>query len=211
MRPVWVIVVGAGSGNRFGGPKQYQRLGDRRVIDHAVDQALACGDGVVAVVHPDDVDEQRELLDATAVVAGGASRSASVLAGLAAVPDEAAVILVHDAARPLAGAALFRTVIAAVAAGADGVVPVVPVTDTIRRVDGGTVDRSTLVAVQTPQGFRADVLRSAHAAGAQATDDATLVEAAGGSVTTVEGHPANLKITEPADLLVAEALLEGHR
>lgn len=117
----------------------------------------------------------------------------------------------HDAARPLATGVLWRAVIDAVAAGADGAVPTVAVTDTVKQLqdDGSlaTLDRSRLVAVQTPQVFRAGALRRAHAGGAVATDDAALVEAMGATVVTVAGEPANLKVTQPADLAVAAALL----
>jgi 2-C-methyl-D-erythritol 4-phosphate cytidylyltransferase len=147
------------------------------------------------------------------VVAGGPTRSASVRAGLAAVPAEAEVLVVHDAARPLATPALFERVVAAVRAGADGAVPGLPVPDTIKRVDPGsgevveTLDRPSLRAIQTPQAFSAAVLRRAHENGGDATDDAALVEAAGGRVVVVDGDPANLKITGPDDLVRAELLL----
>jgi len=141
------------------------------------------------------------------VVAGGATRSASVANGLAAVPLSASVVLVHDAARPLASPDLFARVADAVRRGADAAVPVVAVVDTVRDVHGGTLDRERLRAVQTPQGFRADVLRSVHDGLAEATDDAALVEAAGGSVVLVDGERSNLKITEPSDLDVAAALV----
>ena len=141
------------------------------------------------------------------VTTGGSTRSESVRAGIAEVPEDAEVIVVHDAARPLAGDALFAAVTAAVVSGADGAVPAVPVTDTIRHTDSGPLDRSQLRAVQTPQAFRADLLRRAHASGGEATDDAALVEAAGGKVRLVDGEPDNIKITAPGDLHVAEALL----
>jgi 2-C-methyl-D-erythritol 4-phosphate cytidylyltransferase len=152
------------------------------------------------------------------VVAGGATRAESVRAGLAAVPVHVDVVVVHDAARPLAGAGLYAAVVAAVRAGADGAIPGLPVADTLKRVEGdadasgtgvivGTVDRGGLVAAQTPQAFRADVLRAAHASGRDATDDAALVEARGGKVVVVPGDPRNLKLTGPRDLAVAEALL----
>jgi 2-C-methyl-D-erythritol 4-phosphate cytidylyltransferase len=139
------------------------------------------------------------------VVVGGDTRSASVRRGLAAVPAAAEVIVVHDAARPYAEPALFRAVVAAVRAGADGAVPGIPVVDTVKQVapDGtvlATLDRSRLVTVQTPQAFRADVLRAAHAAGGEATDDAALVEGAGGRVVVVPGSPDNRKITVATDL-----------
>ena len=208
---VWTIVVGAGSGSRYGGaePKQYLTLAGHRVVDWSLVSARSVSDGVVLVAPADRVDDP----DATAeaIVAGGATRSASVRAGLAAVPLDAEVILVHDAARPLAPPALFESVVAAVRQGADGAVPGLPVTDTIKRVHQGVVvetpDRSTLVAVQTPQAFRAPALRRAHAAGGEASDDAALVEAAGGRVVVVLGDPANRKVTRPGDLDDLVALL----
>lgn len=200
--PVWSIVVAAGRGSRFGGSKQYAPLAGRRVLDWALDDARAHADGVVLVVPGDRSGEPEPGADV--VVVGGATRSHSVRQGLAEVPDGAEVVLVHDAARPLAGAALFASVVAAVRGGADAVVPGVAVVDTIRRRDGGVVDRSDLVSVQTPQGFRAEALRHAHAGGGDANDDATLVEAAGGSVIVVDGHTANRKITDPLDLALAE-------
>ena len=140
---------------------------------------------------------------------GGVLRSDSVRCGLSRVPDDAEIVLVHDGARPLATDGVFERVIAAVRDGADAAVPVVDVTDTIRWRGGGTADRRQLAAVQTPQAFRADALRAAHAAGADATDDATLAEAAGAKVVTVEGDSRNLKITEAHDLVAAEALLKA--
>lgn len=199
---VWTIVVAAGSGSRYGGAKQFEPLLDRRVIDWSIAAARSASDGIVCVL-PDD--EQEPSADHS--VPGGATRSASVRAGLAAVPVDAAIVVVHDAARPLASDLVFATVIQAVRDGADAAVPGIPVNDTIRHVDGGVVDRSVLVAVQTPQAFRADRLRAAHADGAEATDDASLVEAAGGTVVIVPGDPHNLKITDRGDLRVAAALL----
>ena len=140
------------------------------------------------------------------MVAGGATRSASVRAGLAAVPDDAEVIIVHDAARPVPVPGLWDRVRSAIASGADAAVPAVAVTDTLRQLGGGTVDRSDLVAVQTPQAFRAEILRAAHAGAPEGTDDASLVEAVGGRVVVVDGDPANIKITTPIDLSVAELL-----
>ncbi len=145
------------------------------------------------------------------VVAGGVLRSDSVRCGLSRIPDDAEIVLVHDGARPLAADGVFERVIEAVRAGADAAVPVIGVTDTIRWRGGGTADRSRLAAVQTPQAFRPDVLRAAHAGGADATDDAALAEAAGATVVTVDGDSRNLKITEAHDLVTAEALLLGGR
>jgi 2-C-methyl-D-erythritol 4-phosphate cytidylyltransferase len=121
------------------------------------------------------------------------------------------VIVVHDGARPLASAALFRAVVDAIVGGADGAVPGVPVADTLKRVSGGaivaTVPREDLVAVQTPQAFRAELLRRAHATDTEATDDAALVEALGATVLVVPGDVSNVKLTTKADLRAAEALL----
>ncbi len=204
---VWAIVVAGGTGARFGGPKQYAPLGGRRVLDWSLAAARAAVDGVVLVVPADEAARPERAADA--VVAGGISRSASVRAGLAAVPDDADVIVVHDAARPVATAELFAAVIEAVRGGADAALPGAPVTDTIRRRSGGVVDREQLVRVQTPQAFSAASLRAAHAGAADATDDATLVEVAGGTVVIVEGPPTNIKITDAADLAVAALHLAG--
>ncbi len=195
-------MVAGGRGARFGGPKQFERLEGRRVVDWALAASRSVAAGVVLVVPADHLGDEAPAADV--VVAGGATRSASVRAGLAAVPVDAGVIVVHDAARPFARPALFEAVVAAVRAGADGAVPGVPVTDTIKRVVAGqvvaTLDRDELVAVQTPQAFAAAALRRAHAEAPEATDDAALVEAAGGRVVVVAGDPANAKITRRADL-----------
>lgn len=195
---VWTIVVAGGSGSRFGGTKQFELVGTRRVVDHAADVARAASDGVVIVVPPTHAD-------AEGGVAGGGTRSESVRAGLAAVPHDATIVCVHDAARPFASARLFESVIDAVVAGADGAVPGLAVTDTIKQIDAdhvvvATPPRDSLVAVQTPQAFRASVLRDAHASGADATDDAALVEQCGGRVVVVPGELTNRKITHLHDL-----------
>lgn len=203
-RTVWSIVVAGGSGARFGERKQYQRLGAVRVLDWSLRAAAAHSVGVVLVVPADAASETEPL--ASVVVAGGATRSGSVRAGLSAVPEDAEVIVVHDAARPAAAAPVWERVLAAVAAGADAAVPAVPVTDTLREVGGATVDRALLVAVQTPQAFRAEALRAAHRGESEGTDDASLVEAGGGRVVLVDGDPANIKITTPVDLALAELL-----
>ena len=146
-------------------------------------------------------------------VPGGARRRDSVAAGLAALVSGADWVLVHDAARPLATEALTRRVIERLLRGdVDGVVPVVPVRDTIKRIDGDTVtetvERASLVAVQTPQGFRMEALQAAQrSADDDASDEALLIEREGGRVATVPGDPANIKVTYPGDLAVVEALL----
>jgi len=199
---VWAIVVAAGSGSRFGGPKQYERLGDSRVLDWSVRSARSVATGVVLAVGADDAGRSEP--DVDLVVAGGASRSASVRAALAVVPERASVIVVHDAARPLASPALFAAVVDAVEAGAEAAVPGVALADTVKRVAGGrvvaTLERAALVAVQTPQAFDAAALRQAHATGGSATDDAALVEATGGVVVVVPGEVRNLKVTTRDDL-----------
>ncbi|HEX7167095.1 MAG TPA: 2-C-methyl-D-erythritol 4-phosphate cytidylyltransferase [Acidimicrobiales bacterium] len=207
---VWTIVVAAGTGSRFGRLKQYETLGDRRVIDWALQAARTVSDGIVLVVPPDAVGRREAGVEA--IVPGGATRSQSVRAGLAAVPPEVDVVLVHDAARPLASVELFDAVVAAVGNGADAAIPGVQPVATIKRVASGgrvaeTLDRDALVEVQTPQAFRASALRAAHEHEPDATDDAALIEAAGGTVVVVPGEASNLKLTHPHDLDVARVLL----
>jgi 2-C-methyl-D-erythritol 4-phosphate cytidylyltransferase len=200
----WAVVVAGGSGSRFGTRKQLAPLGGRRVVDHAVASLRPHVEATVLVVPADLLGSD---LPGDVVVAGGETRSASVRAGLAQVPEDVGWVLVHDGARPLVPAPVVDRVLAALAAGADGAIPVVAVTDSLRTVEGQPVDRDRFVAVQTPQGFRADVLRAAHAGGRDASDDAALVDARGGRVVHVAGDPGNLKVTVPADLVLAEVLL----
>jgi 2-C-methyl-D-erythritol 4-phosphate cytidylyltransferase len=203
----WAIVLAAGNGDRFGAPKQYQPLGDRRVVDWSLAAARETCAGLVLVVPASRTGDAEP--EADIVVAGGATRSSSVRAGLAAVPDGADVIVVHDASRPLASTGLWRAVIEAVTAGHDGAVPAVPVTDTLREVGGKTVDRSRFLAVQTPQAFRGETLRRAHTGAGEATDDAGLVETVGGEVVVVVGEHDNVKITTQADLKLVAGLVPG--
>jgi 2-C-methyl-D-erythritol 4-phosphate cytidylyltransferase len=167
--------------------------------------ASAC-DEVSALLSPLGVD--------VIVVPGGAERQDSVRSGLEALPADVDVVLVHDAARCLTPPEVFATVVAAVRAGAPAVIPVLPVSDTIKRVAGRsvveTVDRTELVAVQTPQGFAVGPLRAAHAAavpGTAATDDAGMLESLGHPVSVVPGHEHAFKVTRPVDLVLAHALL----
>ena len=213
---VWAVVVAAGGGQRFGGPKQFADVGGRCLVDRSVEAARSVATGVVLVLpapSPSMATDAAGDHGADAVVTGASSRAGSVRAGLAVVPAEAEVIVVHDGVRPLASPALFRSVVDAVAAGADGAVPALALTDTVKRVDDGvvrsTVERHGLVSVQTPQAFRADVLRRAHAAGDEATDDAGLVEALGATVRVVPGDARNVKVTTPADLDIVRVLLEA--
>ncbi len=201
---VAAVVVAAGRGVRFGGPKQFAVLGTETVSARSVRVARSVAQHVVLVV-PDDYRGSGEGADV--IVVGGASRSASVRLGLAQCVD-ADVVIVHDAARPFASPALFTSVLDAVRAGADAAVPGLAVTDTLKRVAHvgsdtvvlATVPREELVAVQTPQAFRRDLLERAHQLGDDATDDAALVEALGARVVVVAGEPSNIKITRPEDL-----------
>jgi 2-C-methyl-D-erythritol 4-phosphate cytidylyltransferase len=206
---IWTIVVAAGAGTRFGGPKQFEVLGDRRVMDWSIAIAREASDGVVIVL-PLEVAEKE------GGVAGGATRSESVRKGLAAVPKNATIICVHDAARPFANEDDFARVIDAVVSGADGAVPAIPVADTIKVVDDTgqvvrTPDRGSLRAVQTPQAFRAEMLRRAHASRGEGSDDASLVEAEGGKVVVVDGEVLNRKITTRDDLEWARAQQRGEQ
>lgn len=214
-------MLGAGSGERLGleEPKAFVPLGGRPILARAVASAFACPRvGLVVVTAPPGSEDLAhaivEPLGAHAVVTGGATRHASVRAALAIVPQEATAVLCHDAARALATPGLFSAVLDALA-GWDGVVPTVPVSDTVKRVRDGivvaTADREELALAQTPQGFAAAALRDAHARAAEAgrefTDDAATLEWAGYRVRTVPGEPGNFKITTAEDLARAERLL----
>ena len=196
-------------------PKAFVELGGVSLVARSVAAARVSGvvDEVVVMAPPESVDTvARELPDVT-VVAGGAERSDSVRAGLSAAGD-ADFVLVHDAARALTPPELFVRVVVALAGGARAVVPGLPVADTLKSVDEDgfvvdTPDRNVLRAVQTPQGFTADVLRRAHAGAADATDDAALVEALGVDVRVVPGEALAFKITTPFDLRVAQFLCDG--
>lgn len=206
------IVVAAGTGERFGAPKQFLPLRGALVAHHAVATAAAVCDEVVVVVPEGHAWGGPAVL---ASVTGGATRSDSVRAGLDAVPATTDVVVVHDAARPLAPPSLFRDVIDAIGAGAAAAVPAIPIHDTVKRVEGDeireTIDRTGLVTVQTPQAFRAGVLREAHGSVGDATDDAGLVEALGHPVRVVRGDPRNFKLTTTLDMELAMSLLGDER
>jgi 2-C-methyl-D-erythritol 4-phosphate cytidylyltransferase len=205
----WAVVVAGGSGLRFGGYKQFMMLAGREVVDWSLEAARRACAGVVLVVPPEVLDKYADR--ASRVVAGGPTRAESVRAGLRAVPPEAHVVVVHDAARPLSSPRTWAAVIAAVRQGAEAAVPCIPVSDTIKRreEDGRlvTLERARLLAVQTPQAFLAAALRAAHSGGAEATDDAALVEATGGKVVSVPGEETNIKVTNRHDLALAETLM----
>ena len=207
---VAVIVVAAGSGTRLGAglPKAFVDVAGRSLLEHAL-AAVPEAAQLVIVAPESHLAESRALAPRAVVVAGGDTRQASVAAGLAVVDAGIRTVLVHDAARAFTPAEVFERVIAAVASTGGGVIPVLPVIDTIKRVDGAsvleTIDRSALVQVQTPQGFPREALDAAYrAATAEHTDDASLFAAAGGVVTSVAGDARSHKITTPADLRRAE-------
>jgi 2-C-methyl-D-erythritol 4-phosphate cytidylyltransferase len=217
---VAVLVPAAGAGVRLGpgGPKALRLLDGEPLLVHAIRRVAAASSVrlIVVAAPAADVEAVRALLAPVApvtVVAGGAERQESVALALAAVPDDVEIVLVHDAARALTPPRLVESVAAAVREGRPAVIPVLPVVDTIKEVGPGelvlgTVDRSVLRSVQTPQGFRREVLVAAHAVAADPlTDDAGLVEKAGLPVTCVPGSELALKITRPLDLILAEALL----
>ena len=221
---VAVIVVAAGSGTRLGAgaPKAFVGLAGRTILSHALERVFATTEpSQVIVVAPAGLEGEaesdiarvaRSRRDLARVVTGGATRQESVARGLAALWGDVEIVLVHDAARALVPADMIDRVIDAVRSTGHAIIPVVPVVDTIKRVDGSVitaaVDRSELAAAQTPQGFRRDVLLTAYeAVGDDFTDDAALMQAAGHTVLTVEGDAMGFKITTPADLDRAEALL----
>ncbi len=209
-----VVVVAAGSGARLGGavPKAFAQLQRRTLLDHCLLQMSGIADEVVVAVPADFVELVASTYPDAHVVAGGPTRQASVAAALAVMPD-VDVVLVHDAARPLTPPFQYARVRDAVARTGSGVVPVLPVADTLKAVGAdsavlGTVDRAPLRAAQTPQGFPAARLRAAYAAAAhEYTDDAALYAAAGEPVVTIEGHAEAFKITVADDLVRARGLL----
>ena len=219
---VWAILVAAGRGERLGldHPKAFAKLGEEPMLAEPLRRLDDSEwiDAIVVVAPPGWEEpvillaEELSLSKVTACVAGGERRSDSVRAGLAEVPGDALVVLVHDAARPLLPAEVVERVLAPLSEGWDGVVPGLAISDTLKRVDGDgrveeTVSRDGLWAVQTPQAFPADVLRRAIAGGGDATDCAGFVEAAGGRVKVVEGDPRLLKVTTADDLAKIESWL----
>jgi 2-C-methyl-D-erythritol 4-phosphate cytidylyltransferase len=224
------IVPAAGRGERLGPgtPKALRALAGVPMLVRAV-HSLAQSPSVelvVVVAPPGSVAAVRALLPedqlgaTVSVVAGGDTRQQSVRLGLSALPEQAEVVLVHDAARPLVPVELVDAVVRAVSGGADAVVPALPVTDTVKAVDAqervtGTLDRAALRSVQTPQGFRRSVLAQAHAKAADgpqdSTDDAGLVEGLGVPIQVIAGHEEAFKVTRPIDLVLAEALVARRR
>ena len=219
---VWAVLAAAGRGERLGSdrPKAFARLGGRPLLAESLERLEESGwiDAIVIAAPPDWeepsilVAEEIAATKVSSAVTGGESRAESVRLALAEVPEDAAVVLVHDAARPLLSEAVIERVLTPLSEGWDGVVPAVPLADTVKRVEGDrvveTLRRDDLVAVQTPQAFLADVLRRAVGGDvAAATDCASLVEAQGGRVKVVEGDPRLLKVTDADDLALVESWL----
>jgi 2-C-methyl-D-erythritol 4-phosphate cytidylyltransferase len=218
------ILLAAGSGKRIGAtrPKAFLPIGERPMLSVAAAAAAASPrvGALVVAAPPGYEDEARSSVEGlslpTTVLTGGRTRQASVRAALSALAPDAEVVVVHDAARPFAPPDLFTEVIRAVEAGADGAIPVVPVTDTVKRLDGirvvDTIDRTELANAQTPQAFRVRALRAAHeraaTEGADVTDDAALLERTA-TVVAVVGDPMNFKITTLLDLARAESRIGG--
>ena len=224
---VCVVLVAAGEGRRLGSdrPKAFVALGGRPLLAESLER-LERSDWIdsIVIVAPPGWEEPTILLaeelvasKVGAVVTGGATRAESVRAGLEEVGEDAVAIIVHDAARPLVDDAVLERVLRPLAEGWAGVVPGLPVSDTVKRVAEdvvtGTVDRADLVTVQTPQAFPAETLRAAYAGDlAGATDCASLVERAGGRIRIVEGDLRLLKVTTPDDLARIESWLQtDHR
>jgi 2-C-methyl-D-erythritol 4-phosphate cytidylyltransferase len=218
----WAILVAAGSGSRLGGdrPKAFAALRGRPLLAESLER-LDLSDWIdsIVVVAPPDWEEPAILLaeelvasKVASVVTGGETRAQSVRNGLGEVADDALVVVVHDAARPLVDEAILERLLGKLGEGVDGAVPALPLADTVKRVDGGvvveTVPREELVAVQTPQAFLADRLRAAYVGDlAGATDCASLVERVGGRIGVVAGDPRLVKVTTGDDLAFVERML----
>jgi 2-C-methyl-D-erythritol 4-phosphate cytidylyltransferase len=209
--PVWAIVLAGGSARRFGArPKQFEPVGGVRMVDRTVAAARRTCDGVALVVPP---GSEWDGAPVDAVAEGGDHQSESLRAGLATVPADAAIAVVADPAHPLASDALFRAVVDAVRRGADGAVPVVPILEVVQRVHDGrvvdTVPKDDLVLTQTPQAFRASVLRAVHADRPRPVENSSLLVTRGYRVDTVQGEPGNLHVTTPAELALVHKLTSG--
>ena len=218
---VWAVIVAAGRGERLGldRPKSFANLRDRPLLAESLER-LEASDWIdsIVVAAPPDWEEPVILLaeelgcgKVVESVTGGATRAASVRAALAEVSEDAAVVLVHDAARPIVPEEVIERLLTALNEGWDGAIPVLPLPDTVKRIEGDqvveTVDREGLAMVQTPQVFMATVLRDAVASGGEASDCSALVEARGGRIKAVPGDPRLVKVTKPADLELVSSWL----
>ena len=209
------IIAAAGAGNRLGAdlPKALVKLVDKTLVEHAVANLAPIAQLIIVTAPAGFVEEYKKLLgDAVEVIEGGVLRSESIRIALSKIPNQYEYVLVHDAARALASTTLAATVIAQLINGEQAVIPALDLIDTIKEVDSkgyvrNTPERSTLRAVQTPQGFIRSVLERAHAASADATDDAALVEAIGVAVRVIAGEECALKITTKSDLATATQIL----
>lgn len=222
MQHILHIIVAAGSGSRFGAalPKQFCLLGGRPVLMETIDRTRSFGRGKIVVVISDSMRDfwldlcREHSFTSPDIVAGGATRYDSVKNAIAAYGADADIITVHDGARPLAGPEIMRRVVEAIESGAQGVVPAIPVTDSLRLLspDGASeaVDRASFRAVQTPQAFSGTLLREAYSLPyrPEFTDDASVAEAAGASIAIVDGSPENIKITHPADIILADTYMK---
>ena len=218
---VWAVIVAAGRGERLGldRPKAFAKLGDRPLLAESLERLDGSEwvDAIVVAAPPDWEEpvillaEELSCSKVVASVPGGETRAASVRSALGEVDDDAAVVLVHDAARPLLSEDVIDRLLTTLNEGWDGVVPALPIRDTVKRVDGEqiaeTVDREELVVAQTPQAFVWPVLRAAAVGDGDATDCAALVEARGGRIKAVVGDPRLMKITDQSDLELVERWL----
>jgi 2-C-methyl-D-erythritol 4-phosphate cytidylyltransferase len=218
---VWAILAAAGRGDRLGldRPKAFAKLNDRPLIAEVLERLDASDwiEGIVVAAPPGWEEpcilaaEEVSAGKVAETVTGGETRTASVRTAIAEVPPAAAVVLVHDAARPLVTDEVIERVVTGLEDGWDAAVPALPVSDTVKRVDDEsvieTIDRDQLVTAQTPQAFVADALRRALAAGTEATDCSALIEAGGGRVRVVAGDPRLRKITDATDLALVESWL----
>jgi 2-C-methyl-D-erythritol 4-phosphate cytidylyltransferase len=218
---VWAVIVAAGRGERLGldRPKAFANLQDRPLLAESLERLEASEwiDSIVVAAPPEWEEpvillaEELGCSKVVEAVTGGETRVSSVTAGIAVVPEDAAVVLVHDAARPVLPEEVIERVLTALNEGWDGAIPVLPLADTVKRLESDrvveTVDREGLAVAQTPQAFVAPVLLAALDADADATDCSALVEARGGRIKAVPGDPRLVKVTEPADLETVERLL----
>ncbi len=210
---VWGVVLAGGGGTRFGGLKQFAVLGGKTLLERVVDIAAERCDGVIVVL-----PAGHEWSGKGTRVTGGATRAESVRSGLSALPEDAEIVCITDAAHPLATPVLYERVIAAVRSGADAALPGLPLTDAIKKLEGessadilgeagATTPAGGSVSAQMPMAFSVPVLLRAHAEIADAVEDSGMVAAAGGRVVVVPGEATNVHVTTPAELIVAQALL----
>lgn len=208
---LWIILVAGGLGTRFGALKQFEKIAGKSILNWSIQTAKSITPNLVVVLPEKTPDIN---LDETNLkhIEGGATRSGSVRQGLKLIDsNNSEIVVVHDAVRPLASQQLFTQVIQAIKDGADAATPALPITDTINTTDGEVIDRTKLLSLQTPQAFRADILKELHASEPEATDDISLFIEANKKVAYIDGETQNLKITEPIDLEIAELLMEKRK